>query len=102
MRVLRGKGAEAFVRKLENRGAAGLSAVEGRVRRIVTEVRKNGDRALRRYAEKWDGLARNQALRVSQAELENAWLSTSEQFRQALKAAAANIQQYCDWQKPQE
>lgn len=102
MRVLRGPGAEAFVRKLEKRGTAGLAVVEARVRRIVTDVRKNGDRALRRYAEKWDGLARNQALRVSQAELEKAWVSTSEQFRQALKVAAANIRQYCEWQKPQE
>ena len=102
MRVLRGKGAEAFVRKLENRGTAGLATVDARVRRMVNDVRKNGDRALRRYAEKWDGLARNQALRVSQAELEKAWVSTSQRFRQALKVAAANIRKYCEWQKPQE
>ena len=102
MRVLRGKDAEAFVRKLENRATAGLATVDVRVRRIVSDVRKNGDRALRRYAEKWDGLARNQALRVSQAELEKAWVSTSEQFRQALKVAANNIRKYCEWQKPRE
>jgi len=102
MRVLRGKGAEAFIRKLENRGTAGLATVDARVRRIVNDVRKNGDPSLRRYAEKWDGLARNQALRVSQAELQEAWVSTSQQFRQALKVAAANIRQYCEWQKPQE
>ena len=102
MRVLTGKGAEAFVRKLENRGTAGLATVDARVRRIVNDVRKNGDRALRGYAEKWDGLARNQALRISPAELENAWGSTSEQFRHALKVAAANIRKYCEWQKPQE
>ena len=102
MRVLKGKDAEAFVRKLENRGTAGLGTVDARVRRIVNDVRKNGDPSLRRYAEKWDGLARNQALRVSQAELQEAWVSTSQQFRQALKVAAANIRQYCEWQKPQE
>jgi len=42
------------------------------VRRIVDDVRKNGDRALRRYAEKWDGLKPKQSLRVSQAEMEKA------------------------------
>jgi histidinol dehydrogenase len=102
MRVLRGRGAEALVRKLENRGTAGLATVDARVRRIVNDVHKNGDRALRRYAARWDGLARNQALRVSQAELEKAWVSTSQQFRQALKVAAANIRKYCELQKPQE
>ena len=65
-------------------------------------MRKNGDRALRRYAEKWDGLQPRQALRVSQAELERAWTTAPEEFKQALKVAAANIRQYCEWQKPQE
>jgi histidinol dehydrogenase len=102
MRVLRGRAAQAFVRKLENRGATGLAGVEAQVRRIVDDVRQNGDRALRRYAERWDGLARNQAFRVSPVELESAWDATPKQFRQALKVAAANIRQYCEWQRPQE
>lgn len=101
IRVVRGRRAEAVVRALEQRGATGLSRVEKQVSRIVADVRKNGDRALRRYAEKWDGLAKKQALRVSDAELEAAWGSVSEGFRQALTTAAANIRQYCEWQKPQ-
>ena len=64
MRTLRGRKAEAFVRALEQRGAADLARVEKQVRRIVADVRKNGDRALRRYAEKWDGLKPRQPLRV--------------------------------------
>jgi len=102
IRILSGRSAEAFVRRLENRGATGLAKVEIKARRIVNDVRKNGDRALRRYAEKWDGLARKQALRVSRPELEQAWLSTSAEFKEALKVAAANIRQYCEWQKPRE
>lgn len=102
MRVLTGRSAEVFVRKLERRGAAGLGRVEKSVRRIVDDVRKNGDRALRRYAERWDGLGPKQALRVSQAELQQAWNGTGEDFKDALKVAAANIRQYCEWQKPQE
>ena len=101
MRVLRSHRAEAAVRALEQRGATGLARVEKQVSRIVADVRKNGDRALRRYAEKWDGLERKQALRVDQSELETAWASVSEGFRQALTTAAANIRQYCEWQKPQ-
>ena len=102
MRLLTGRRAEAFVRKLEQRGATGLGRVEKQVRRIVDDVRKHGDFALRRYAEKWDGLKPKKSLRVSQAELEQAWASTSDDFKYALKVAAANIRQYCIWQKPRE
>ncbi len=101
MPVLRGRRVEVAVRKLEQRGAADLARVEKQVSRIVADVRKDGDRALRRYAEKWDALAKKQPLRVSDAELESAWNSVSENFKQALKTAAANIRQYCEWQKPQ-
>jgi len=101
MRALSGRKAEAFVRALEQRGATDLARVEKQVRRIVADVRKNGDRALRRYAEKWDGLKVKQPLRVTDAELEQAWNAVPEQFKQALKTAAANIRQYCEWQKPQ-
>jgi len=101
MRALSGRKAEAFVRALEQRGATDLARVEKQVRRIVADVKKNGDPALRRYAEKWDGLDPRQGFRVPEAELEQAWNAVPEQFKQALKTAAANIRQYCEWQKPQ-
>jgi len=100
VRTLRGRKAEAFVRKLEQRGSAGLARVEKTVARIVADVRKNGDKALRRYAEKFDGLKARQPLRVTDAELEQAWNAVSENFKQALQVAAGNIRQYCEWQKP--
>src|SRR5437016_678285 len=102
MRILAGRRAEGFVRKLEQRSASSLAKVEKQVRRIADNVRKNGDRALFRYAKKWDGLAEGQPLRVSQDEMQQAWETVSDDFRQALQAAAANIRQYCEWQKPQE
>jgi histidinol dehydrogenase len=101
MRTLRGRKAEAFVRALEQRGATGLARVEKQVGKIVADVRKNGDRALRRYAEKWDDLKPRQPLRVATAELENAWNSVPEQFKQSLITAAGNIRRYCEWQMPQ-
>ena len=102
MRMLRGRKAEAFVLALEQRGAADLARVEKTVGRIVADVRKNGDKALRRCAEKLDGLKAKQPLRVSDAELEQAWSTVSDDFKQALKTAAGNIRQYCEWQKPQQ
>jgi len=102
IRTLGDKRAEAFVRKMEQRGAADLARVEKPVRRIVEDVRKNGDAALRRYAQKWDGLAPKQSLRASEKELQEAWNSVSDDFRKALEIATNNIRQYCEWQKPQE
>jgi len=51
---------------LERRGGAALDAVLPAVERIVADVRKSGDRALLRYAVKFDGLAGSNALRVTQ------------------------------------
>jgi histidinol dehydrogenase len=101
MRTLSARKAEMFVRALEQRGATELARVEKQVSRIVAGVRKNGDRALRTYAEKWDGLKSRQPLRVTDAEMEKAWSAVSDEFKQALKTAAGNIRQYCEWQKPQ-
>src|SRR5215510_2400077 len=102
MRTLSGKATEELVRKLEQRGSAGLGRVEKQVRGIVEDVRKNGDKALRRYAKKWDGVGPKDPLRVPTTELEQAWRAVSPEFRNALQIAAANIRSYCERQRPQE
>jgi histidinol dehydrogenase len=102
MRILEKKCAESAVRTLERRGSTDLIKVEPQVRRIVNDVRTQGDRAVRKYAEKWDGLAPRQSLLVPASDLENAWKSVSEDFRRALRTAAENIRRYCERQCPQE
>lgn len=102
MRVLSGKEAETLVQGLENRGPSDLAKVEKSVRRIVQDVRKHGDKALRRYAQKWDGLDPKKPMRVPASEMEEAWNSVSEEFRAALRTAAENIRRYCERQRPQE
>lgn len=101
MRILEGRAAENYVRKLEQRGQK-LDALEPRVRRIVQSVRRDGDRALRRYAERWDGLGAGDALRVSEDEMQAALKSSSRELRVALETAAGNIRNFCQWQKPRE
>jgi histidinol dehydrogenase len=76
--------------------------LEKAVRRIVTGVRRGGDAALRRYAERWDGLERGQALQVTRAEMAGALAGVPRDFRAALRKAAANIRRFCEWQKPRE
>jgi histidinol dehydrogenase len=68
----------------------------------VHDVRRNGDRALRRYAVEWDGLEKSQSLRVPEAELREAWKNISPELKNAIKQAAENIRRYCEWQKPEE
>ena len=101
MQILTGEGARRRVRKLERRSSE-FSRVEPAVRRIVENVRRKGERALRNYAVKWDGLARKDEIRVSPAELEAAWATVAPELRAALGQASANIRNFCQWQRPRE
>jgi histidinol dehydrogenase len=99
MRILSGGRAAARVRTLAERSAQ-LQSVEPAVRRIVTSVRRDGDRALRRYAQRWDGLAKDAPFLVEETALHNAWESASPELRSALGLAANRIRQFCQWQRP--
>lgn len=99
MRIVSGPEAAAMVERLAARGTE-FAAIEPRVRRIVNDVRRGGDTSLRRYGEKWDGLALRQSLRVSNKEMAAAWKSLRPQLRNALRHAADNIRRFCEWQKP--
>jgi histidinol dehydrogenase len=93
---------DRFARALEQRGANDLAEVEPAVRRIVNDVRRSGDRALRRYAAQWDGLGKSEPLRVPEAELHEAWQTIPAELQDAIAQAASNIRRYCEWQKPEE
>ena len=99
MRILAGKAALRKVDELANRGSR-LADLEPAVRNIVEDVRRNGDRALRKYAEKWDGLSRAGVLRVGKDEMKAAWDAAPPELREALRTASANIRRFCEWQKP--
>ena len=99
MRILSGQGADRMVKRLSSRGTS-LTTLEPRVRSIISNVRRNGDRALRRYAEQWDGLAKNQSLKVSEEEISAAWTTLPPDIRKSLRDATQNIRRFCEWQKP--
>jgi len=94
MRILRGAAAERYIQTLEQRGSTDLADVEPVVKRVVRGVRKDGDVALRRYAVKWDGLSKGEAIRVSEDEMSAAWKSTDPELQSAIRNAAANIRRY--------
>jgi histidinol dehydrogenase len=99
MRTLEGQAAEAFVATLENRGS-GFNDIEPAVRKIVDDVRRNGDAALLKYAHQFDGLHSEQQMRVRESEMKAAWKQAPAQLKTALQKAAQNIRQFCEWQKP--
>jgi histidinol dehydrogenase len=99
MRILEGPAAGRYVRKLEQRGQK-LDALEPRVCRIVQTVRRGGDAALRRYAERWDGLQPSDPLRVPQSEMQAALKNSPPVLHRAMKEAAARIRSFCKWQQP--
>jgi histidinol dehydrogenase len=105
MRVVRttGRGAaqaHETLAALESRGGAALDAVLPAVKKIVADVRRGGDRALLRYAAKFDGLADAAALRVTQEEMATAWAATSLEMQDALRTAAQQIRAFAVEQLP--
>ena len=100
MRIVEGVAARRAVRALTDREPVPNPKVEKTVEKIVGDVRKNGDRALRKYAEKFDGLAKGQDVQVSRAELQAAVRAVSKDFIHAVEQAAKNIRQFAEWQMP--
>lgn len=69
------------------------AGVEDIVAAIIADVRKNGDRALLAYTEKFDK-AKLESLEVTKEEIEAAYASVEPAFRRILKKSAANIKAY--------
>lgn len=100
MRILEGDDARRAVAALAAREAVPNPKVDKVVAKVVSDVRRNGDRALRAYAEALDGLAKGQPVQVTRAELQQAVRSVSKEFIKAVETAAKNIRQFAEWQKP--
>ena len=94
--------AETTLRQIEERSGAATGRLEPAVKRILADIRRKGDDALRRYAERLDGLAPSADLRVTQEEMAAAWDQTPKELRKSLQAAAANIRRFARWQMPKE
>ncbi|MBS1798332.1 MAG: histidinol dehydrogenase [Acidobacteria bacterium] len=94
--------AAALIESIERRGAVSTARVEPVVRRILADVCKNGDRALRKYATKFDGLKKGAALRVTREEMEAAWQATAPELQAAMMVARGNILAFAEAQMPKE
>jgi histidinol dehydrogenase len=105
MKIIRTKGRSAqqtsdLLAALEQRGGAALDAVLPAVKRIVADVRRQGDRALLRYAAQFDGLANASSLRVTSDEMAAAWNAIGPAMQEALSTAADQIRTFAVSQLP--
>ena len=74
------------------RGESGSTqAVEDAVADILADVKKNGDAAVLRYCEKFDGV-KLAGLRVAQADIDAAYEAADPEFIRTLTMAAGNIE----------
>jgi histidinol dehydrogenase len=82
----------AAVDALVNRTTRADSAVVRVTRRIVDDVRREGDRALRRYAARFDALRRGEALVLDGRAIHAGARQVPPGLRRAIRLAARNIQ----------
>jgi histidinol dehydrogenase len=86
------------VERLVSQQPADLSGVETRVRRIVSDVRRNGDRALRAYAARFDQL--EGPIELARGDMEHLAAQTPRPVRAAIRAAARHIRAVARAQVP--
>jgi histidinol dehydrogenase len=81
--------------KLFNRFVARNPRIEEKVRRILADVRDNGDDALIRYARKFDKVKLTaKDLRVSESEINGAYQNIRPDFVSTLKIAVENVSHF--------
>jgi histidinol dehydrogenase len=94
--------AEQLLQQLERRGGSAIDTVLPAASRIVSDVRKNGDRALKKYAVKFDGHTKRTSLQISREEMRQALEETPAKIRGAIERAADNIRAFAARQLPKD
>ncbi|MGA2439107.1 MAG: histidinol dehydrogenase, partial [Acidobacteriaceae bacterium] len=96
------KSAAALIEAIERRGSLNTSKVGPIVRRILADVQRRGDTALRKYAAKFDSLQPATPLLVSPEEMKAAWNATAPTLQSAMRVAQKNIRAFAEAQRPKE
>ncbi|MDO4511509.1 MAG: histidinol dehydrogenase, partial [Bacteroidales bacterium] len=87
--------------ELMKRAVADTRELHDTVADILANVRLNGDKALREYAERFDKVTLD-SLRVSEAEIEEAKTALPEELKAAIDVAASNIAKFHQAQAMEE
>ncbi|WP_370573730.1 histidinol dehydrogenase [Methanomethylovorans sp.] len=91
---------EREIQVLIERGGE-LANVSDTVSSILADVRSEGDIALRKYTQRFDG-AKIDAIEISKDEVENAYNSIDKELIRHLEIAAGNIRKFHEAQMPEK
>ncbi len=87
--------AEGWLREGRQKGPS--PQIEADVANIIAQVREQGDAAVKEYTARFDQ-AELTDIKVSEAEMAQAWKSVSQEFKDILAEAAENIRDYHRYQ----
>lgn len=94
MKIERVQGTVSLRRTIES----GTEEQRQAVKRIIDDVRNNGDGALKKYTEMFDGISLD-AFAVTQEEIEEAYWLVDENMVHIIREAAQNIREYHERQR---
>ncbi len=100
MRIIKENQTGAFISLLKKRASTSVREddIQKTVRKIIIDVQKNGDRAVRKYTEKFDSL-KLKSFAVSNKEIEASAKNAGDKFLKSLKHAAGRIKTFHEHQK---
>jgi histidinol dehydrogenase len=81
------------LRELLKRPSADAGGIDGTVRNIIADVKLRGDEALREYSVRFDGVT-IEKFRASKDEIAEAETRVSDELKDAIKIAKANIEKF--------
>ncbi|MGQ9460250.1 MAG: histidinol dehydrogenase [Candidatus Bathyarchaeaceae archaeon] len=90
---------EKILDQVLNRGKADLSSISSSIKKIIMDVKENGDEALLRYTEKFDNVRLTKSkLKVPRKEIKKSYEKLETDQIDALKKAAFNITHFHETQ----
>ena len=100
MRVIKEQQLKAFMESLRERASvySKKGSVQDAVQKIIDDVRQNGDKAVKKYTEKFDSI-KLKSLLITQKELESSAWKAGREFLSALNIAAKRIRAFHKYQK---
>jgi len=98
IKIIKEKSNREFIKDLNSRSAKDYKKVLNTVENIVEDVKENGDQALKKYAEKFDGIKTDDFL-VSPLEIEEALDNIDSELLNTIKKAYENVYDYHKRQK---
>lgn len=100
MKILKKSQLETFISKLKRRSSlsGSLNDIQDTVRKIISDVKKQGDNAVRRYTRKFD-LITLKRLSVTKREIESSARKVDSEFQKVISRSARRIKTYHKFQK---